>query len=238
MAKECQGLTVHAVSFVHGRGPVFYASVPCAEVTLKHRLVSTLWDHLVAMQSPLWKCCQSSNGAPFPFRVVRGLLGRPQLLLEEYPGPAISFSEGGGKIWAALCGDESDIGIDVAGTDEFQSAYPFHRVFHAQELRHALRLAGRDLGRASALLWSIKEAVAKALGCAFHLVDPLQITVHPSAAGPIGSDGGYTFPVGLSAKVLSLFPIAAGRPLWVRSFSQREMSLSIALLNRRPTGYE
>ena len=238
MAKECQGLTVHAVSFVHGRGPVFYASMPCAEVTLKHRLVSTLWDHLVAMQSALWKCCQSSNGAPFPFRVVRDLLGRPQLLLGENRGPAISFSEGGGKVWAALCGDDSDIGIDVARTDEFQGEYPFHRVFHPQELQHALRLAGGDLGTASALLWSIKEAVVKALGCAFHLVDPRQITVHPSAAGPAGGDGGYTFPVGFSGKALALFPIAAGRSLWVRSFSQREMSLSIALLNRRPTGYE
>lgn len=238
MGKDCQGLTVHAVSFVHGRGPVFYASMPCADVTLKHRLVSTLWDHLVAMESPLWKGCQSSNGAAFPFRVVRGLLGNPQLLLGEYGGPAISFSEGGGKVWVALCGDESDIGIDVAGADEFHGEYPFHRVFHPQELQHALRLAGGDLETASALLWSIKEAVVKALGCAFHLVDPRQITVHPSAAGAAGGDGGYTFPVGLSGKALARFPIAAGRSLWVRSFSQCGMSLSIALLNRRPTGYE
>ena len=87
------------------------------------------------------------------------------------------------KIWAALCGDESDIGIDVAGADEFRREYPFHRVFHPQELQHALRLAGGDLKNASALLWSVKEAVVKALGCAFHLVDPLQITICPSEEG-------------------------------------------------------
>ena len=204
MAKDCQGLTVHAVSFAHRRGPVFFASLPsgpCAAETLKgcgtngeeakHRLVSTLWDHLVAMESPLWKRCQSSNRAAFPIQVVRGLLGRPHLLLGEYRGPAISFSEGGGKVWAALCGDESDIGIDVAGTDEFQREYPFHRVFHAQELQHALRLAGGDLEKASALLWSIKEAVVKALGCAFHLVDPREITVYPSVEGATGgAEGG------------------------------------------------
>jgi len=227
--KDCQGLTVHAMSFVHGRGPVFYASLPCgpcADETLKNRLVSTLWDHLVAMESPLWKRCQSSNGAAFPFQVVRGPLGRPHLLLGEYGGPAISFSEGGGELWAALCGDESDIGIDVAGTDEFHSEYPFHRVFHPQELQHALRLVGGDLGKASALLWSIKEAVVKALGCAFHLVDPRQITVYPS----VGGDGGYTFSVG-SGKALVRVPIAAGRSLWVRSFPQVKMWLSIALLN-------
>ena len=231
VAKDCQGLTVNAVSFVHGWGPVFYASLPhggpCAAETLKHRLVSTLLDHLVEMESPLWKRPQSSDRAAFPIQVAYGPLGRPHLLLGEYRGPAISFSEGGGKVWAALCGDESDIGIDVAGTDEFQREYPFHRVFHAQELQHALRLAGGDLEKASALLWSIKEAVVKALGCAFHLVDPRQITVYPSTGG----DGGYTFPVGLSRKALERFPIGAGRSLWVRSLPQVKMWLSIALLN-------
>jgi phosphopantetheinyl transferase (holo-ACP synthase) len=118
----------------------------------------------------------------------------------------------------------------VAGTDEFQREYPFHRVFHAQELQHALMLAGGDLGKASALLWSIKEAVVKALGCAFHLVDPRQITVYPSAGG----NGRYTFPVGLSGKALKRFPRAAGRSLWVRSLHQRKMWLSLALLNRQP----
>jgi len=240
VAKDCPGVTVHVVSFVHRGGPVFYASLPygpCAAETLKgcrtngagdkHRLVSILWDHLVAMESPLWKRSQSSNRAAFPIQVVRGPLGRPHLLLGEYRGPAISFSEGGGKVWAALCGDESDIGIDVAGTDEFQREYPLHRVFHAQELQHALRLAGGDLEKASALLWSIKEAVVKALGCAFHLVDPRQIYVYPSTGG----EGGYTFPVGLSRKALVWFPIGASRSLWVRSLPQVKMWLSIALLN-------
>jgi len=87
------------------------------------------------------------------------------------------------------------------------------------------------LEKASALLWSIKEAVVKALGCGFHLVDPRQITVYPSTGGAVGGDGGYTFPVGLSEKALVRFPIAAGRSLWVRSLPQRKMWLSIALLN-------
>jgi len=251
VAKDCQEITVHVANFVYQRGPVFYASLPygpCSTETLKrcgtdgagdkHRLVSILWDHLVAMESPLWKRCHSSNKVAFPIQVVRGLLGRPHLLLGEYRGPAISFSEGGGKVWAALCGDESDIGIDVAGTDEFHRGYPFHRVFHPQELHHALRLAGGELEKASALLWSIKEAVVKALGCAFHLVDPRQITVYPSAGGSVGGNGRYTFPVGLSGKALARFPIAAGRSLWVRSLPQGKMWLSIALLNRRPTGHE
>jgi phosphopantetheinyl transferase len=161
-------------------------------------------------------------------RVVRGPLGRPYLLLGEDRGPAVSFSEGGGNVWAALCRDQSDIGIDVAGADEFQKEYPFHRVFRDQELQHALGLTGGDWGSASALLWSIKEAVVKALGCGFHLVDPLQINVYPTV---VGGDGGYTFPVRLSTKALMQFPSSAGRSLWVRSLPEGKTWLSITLLN-------
>jgi len=244
MAMTRNGVTVHRMNPVHGRGPAFYASLqrPYCHGTngeeAKHRLVSTLWDHLAAMGSPLWKRCQSATGTAFPIRLSCGPLGRPHLLLGEYRGPAISFSEGGGKVWAALSGDASDIGIDVAGADEFAGEYPFHRVFHPEELEHALKLADGDPGRASALLWSVKEAVVKALGCAFHLVDPRQMTVYPSANGAAGVDEGYAFPVCLSGKAKERFPMAAGRTLLVRSFPQGEMWLSVALLDRSPTGHE
>ncbi len=240
----CEGVTVHTMNLVNQRGPIFYASLPRDTETPrghrtnwagdKHRLVSTLWDHLMAKESPLWKRCQSSNGAAFPIQVVSGRLGRPHLRVGELRGPAISFSKGGGRVWAALSGDESDIGIDVAGPDEFQGEYPFHRVFHQEELHHALSLVGGDLEETSALLWSVKEAVVKALGCAFHLVDPRHITVYPSAGG----GGGYTFAVGLSGKALERFPLAAGRSLRVRSLHQGKLWLSIALWNRRPAGHE
>ena len=80
-----------------------------------------------------------------------------------------------------------------------------HRVFHEPELQEALSLTGGDLAGAAALLWSVKEAVAKALGCAFHSVSPRQINVYPA----VGRDGGYTFPVGLirqGAGAVSLKP--------------------------------
>ena len=243
MIKDCQEITVKAVSFPHQRGTVLYACSSCDTETIaghgaswtadKIHLVSILRQHLMGRKGSHWTDCRFPNKADLPIHVVHGPLGKPQLLLGECEGPAISFSEGGGKIWAALCGDESDIGIDAAGTEEFTRGYPFHRVFHSQELQHGLRFAGGDLGSASALLWSIKEAVVKALGCAFHLVDPRQITVCPSL---VGNDG-YIFPVGLSGKALVRFPTAAGQALLVRSFPQRKMWLSIALLNRRPTGH-
>jgi hypothetical protein len=239
VARDCQGITVHAVSFDHRGGPAFYASLPGDDETFKgcrangagdkNHLVSILLDHVVEMENPLWKCRHSLDRAAFPIHVVRDPLGRPHLLLGEDRGPAISFSEGGGKVWAALCGDESDIGIDVAATDEFQGEYPLHRVFHDQELQHALRVTGGDLEQASALLWSIKEAAVKALGCAFHLVAPQQVHVYPSIEG----DEGYTFPVCLLRKTLVRSPIGAGRSIWVRSFPRTKVWLSIALLSRQ-----
>jgi phosphopantetheinyl transferase (holo-ACP synthase) len=231
------------VSFLERRGPVFYASLPVAPETLKgcrtngagvrHRLFSSLWDHLAALmagEGPLGKRGgHASNRAAVPIQVVHDPLGRPHLRLGENLGPAVSLSGGGGKIWAALSGDESDIGIDVAETDEFQGEYPVHRVFHGPELHHALRLAGGDLARASALLWSVKEAVAKALGCGFHFVSPRQINVYPA----VDNDGGYTFPVGLSGKARVRFTLHPGRSIWVRSLPRAKMCLSIALLNRQ-----
>jgi len=239
VAKDREEVTVHTMNPVHRRGPVFYASLPRDAEThkghgtnaeeAKHHLISILWDHLVAMNSPLWAFYLSFNRAAFPIQVVRDPLGKPHLLLGAHRGPAISFSEGGGKVWAALCGDESDMGIDVAEAVEFQGEYPVQRVFNAQELQHVLNLAGGDLEEASALLWSVKEAVVKALGCAFHFVDPLQIQVYPSSGG----GDGYNFHVRLSGKALALFPMVAGLSLWVCSFPQVKAWLSIAVLNRR-----
>jgi phosphopantetheinyl transferase (holo-ACP synthase) len=236
--KDCQKITVKAVRFPHQRGTVLYACLPCDTETIaghrtsgagdKQHLASILWEHLVGMEGSSWTDCRFSNRADLPIQVVHDPLGRPQLLLGECEGPAISFSEGGGKIWAALCENTSDIGIDAAGTDEFPKEYPFGRVFNAQELQYALKLAGGDSEKAAALLWSVKEAAVKALGCAFHLVEPRQICVYPSATE---KDGWYTFTVCLSEKALLRFPIAAGRALWVRSLFQEKMWLSIALLN-------
>ncbi len=198
-----QEVVVHTMNPVHRRGPIFYASLPSdPEIPMrpgrngeeaKRRLISILWDHLMAMDSRFWTFHRSSRGAALPIQVVRDRLGKPRLLLGAHRGPAISFSKGGGRIWAALCGDESDMGIDVAEAVEFQGAYPLSRVFHAQELQHVLPLAGDDLAKASALLWSVKEAVVKALGCAFHLVDPLQIHVCPLYRGDDAAGHGRVY---------------------------------------------
>lgn len=227
----------------HQRGPVFYASLPCgprAAATrpgqganreeARQRLVSALWGHLAALERALRNGHPSSARADAPIRLLRGALGRPRLLVGDVLGPAISFSEGGARCWAALCAGESDIGIDAAGSDEFRGRYPVQRVFHPEELDHALGLTGGDREEASALLWSIKEAVVKALGCAFHLVDPRDITVHP-AAGAAGGSNGHTFLAGLSGKALVRFP-RSSRSLWAHALPVGKIWLGIALVSR------
>ena len=247
VAQDRQGVIVQAVRLVPCGGAVFYASARgnsasfpgCAtsRTETRRRLVTILWEHLRATERLLGGHPHLSNRVTRPIRIVHDMLGRPHLLLGEHPGPAISFSTAGEEDWAALCGDESDIGIDVAGSAEFQEGYPVHRVVHAPELQTALELAGGDSAKAAALLWSIKEAVAKALGCAFHLVDPRDIHVSPSAGGKDGplrdAQDGPAFSVRLTGNALVRFPMADRRPIAVRSLPQAETWLSIAAVNWR-----
>jgi phosphopantetheinyl transferase len=244
MAQDCQNITVHAMSPVHRMGPAFYASLPhetrppdgrheIRGTGIRRRLVSMLWEHLARSDSLDWNSRHSQDGAVSAIQVVRDALGKPHLMLGECRGPAISFSEGGGAVWAALCGDDSEIGIDVAETDEFQGNYPFHRVFHAQELQNIVRLAGGGMERASALLWSIKEAIVKALGCGFALVEPCEVHVQQIT----DADGEYTFEARLASKALERLPLGAGRRISVRSVPSAKNWLSIAFLKwQRPRG--
>jgi phosphopantetheinyl transferase len=237
VVQDREEVIVQTVRLVPGGGVVFYASAPENSATStvgaacrtenRRRLVTILWEHLRARGSSLWKRPHFSERAAFPIQLVHDTLGRPRLRLGQHPGPAISFSTAGEAVWAALCGDGSEIGIDMASSSEFQEGYPLHRVFHEQELERALELAGENPARAAALLWSIKEAVAKALGCAFHLVDPRDIHVQPSAA----VDDGLAFSVRLSGKALMRFPMADRRPITVRSLPRAGTWLSIAALN-------
>jgi hypothetical protein len=227
-------VTVHRMYPPHRGGPVFYSSLSGDTENCKQRLVTALWEHLLALESPQWDHCQASDpGTSFPLQVVYGPLGNPCLRIGESRGPALSFSEGGGRVWAALSGGESAIGIDVAGSDEFPEDYPVGRVFNPEELQHAQRLTGGDTAAACALLWSVKEAFVKALGCAFHFVDPLQVRVSPSEEEAPGPDRGYAFPVGLSAKSLTRFPPSASRHVSVHARPLSQLWLSSAHLDRR-----
>ena len=98
-------------------------------------------------------------------------LGQPRLFLGGQPGPAVSFSQAAGCLWAALA-PVGQVGVDAALPSEFEAGYPLARVFRAPELDWARPLCGGDTAGAAALLWALKEAAVKALGVGFHLPGP------------------------------------------------------------------
>jgi hypothetical protein len=103
-------------------------------------------------------------------------LGQPRLRLKGRPGPAVSFSQADGRVWAALT-ITGQVGVDAALPREFEADYPWARAFRTSELDWARPLAGGHTAGAAALLWALKEAAVKALGVGFHLLAPLAVEV-------------------------------------------------------------
>ncbi len=146
-------------------GPVLYAS-DLAGPDAKERLVRRLLAGL-----PGW---ETARAVP-PVTLETTALGQPRLRLKGRPGPAISFSQAAGRLWAALT-PAGQVGVDMALPAEFEASYPWARAFRAPEFAWARRLACGDPASAAALLWTLKEAAVKALGVGFHLLDPLAVT--------------------------------------------------------------
>jgi phosphopantetheinyl transferase len=111
------------------------------------------------------------------FEITSDGFGAPHLVVQGIEGPGISFSYLRNAIWAALCGKDCRCGIDAAHSDDFSDDYPYHRAFSREEIEDFLSVTNGNTAEAAALIWSAKEAVVKALGCAFHLIDPLQVQV-------------------------------------------------------------
>jgi phosphopantetheinyl transferase (holo-ACP synthase) len=238
MSEDRQESVVQALRLAPGGCRVIYASVPESSTAGEIRqaenrcgLAALLCEHLRAQETALWKNHPFYDRAARPLRIAHDALGCPRLLRGEHAGPSISFSKAGERVWAALSGDESAVGIDVAGSAEFRKGYPARRAFHAQELEQAVSVTGGDVASALALLWSVKEAVVKALGCAFHLADPLDLHVRTADV----EQGGRAFSASLSGKALLRFPVEGRQPMAVRSVPLPGAWLTIAAV-RLPQG--
>ena len=151
-------------------GPVIYAS-DLAGPGAKERLVRRLLASLPGQETG-----GAGQSAPGPVSLETTALGQPRLMLRGQPGPAVSFSQAAGRLWAALtCAGQ--VGVDAALPSEFEAGYPMARAFRPAELDWARPLSGGDTAGAAALLWALKEAAVKALGVGFHLLDPLAVEV-------------------------------------------------------------
>jgi hypothetical protein len=189
-----------------GSRPVVYGSI-ANRAEAKEWLTARLDCHL--MRLPGHGVSLSARGLP---AVEADSLGRPFLFWPGSPVPAVSFSHAKGRTWACLAWT-SGVGIDVAYPEEFHSPYPFGRVFRSGELDQARGLCGGGLLDRAALLWSLKEAAVKALGCGFNFFCPLEVGVR--VLGP--QDGGL------------LSEVDAGRvlPAWARRDGRAWMAIAL-----------
>jgi hypothetical protein len=149
--------------------PVIYTS-DLAGAGAKERLVRRLLASLPGQTG------DAGQSAPGPVSLELTALGQPRLFLGGQPGPAVSFSQAAGRLWAAMtC--TGQVGVDTAMPAEFEAGYPMARAFRPAELDWARPLSGGDTPGAAALLWTLKEAAVKALGVGFHFLDPLAVEV-------------------------------------------------------------
>lgn len=166
------------------REPALYASLPAPSGQTRKgsglQVQTGLLATLLAEHAP-------AKG-PRSLALVRNGLGKPRLLVDGAPGPAVSFSWSAGEWWAALGTASSWIGLDAASPGEFAGAYPLNKVFSAAEWQAAVLLTEGDREETAALLWSVKEAVVKARGCGYHFFGPRQVRLE--FAGP-GEQGPY-----------------------------------------------
>lgn len=111
-------------------------------------------------------------------KITKDGLGKPLLLVDGDAGPSISFASTHDFIWAALCRQDRSCGVDCASAKEFDHGYPFQKIFCATEITILRDVTGiRSTENLAAIIWSLKESAVKALGCGFHLVNPLELSV-------------------------------------------------------------
>ena len=169
----CEAAAPQVFSGLGPCAPVIYASDP-AGAGAKERLVRRLLAILPGQETD-----DAVQSAPGPVSLEVTALGQPRLFLGGQPGPAVSFSQAAGRVWAAMT-STGQVGVDAAMPAEFEAGYPMARAFRPAELDWARPISGGDTPDAAALLWALKEAAVKALGVGFHFLDPLAVEVfHP-----------------------------------------------------------
>lgn len=148
----------------------------------RHNTEKKLVEMLLDRVSSDYHCHSQVSGE---LTLTKSPLGKPVLRVGTSRGPSVSFSGFDGLIWGAVCGSGSEIGLDVACRSEFAGEYPFYRIWNRYENSCAERLTGNDVSEAAAMIWSVKESYVKALGCGFHLFDPLQVRIEerPQSGG-------------------------------------------------------
>ncbi len=231
-------VSVHWFDVAGSRVPVAEASNACVmrskrcglsraqREAARRQLVFRLWQRLnqtsPACASLIGKAPESSEAIMFE----KNMWGKPAVRTTAGNGPAVSFSCGNGECWAAACSPRIDLGLDAATAEEFAGPYPLLRVFQPVELESAAATVCIDVTEAAALVWSLKEAAVKALGCGFHLVDPSNITFSPKA----GETPGTSWNIHPAKQIVDSLPGLHNRPIYAYTLRRHRTWLAFVLI--------
>ncbi|MGB6066343.1 MAG: 4'-phosphopantetheinyl transferase superfamily protein [Desulfomonilaceae bacterium] len=186
----------------------------------KQAAVSSLWASIAEMLDEV----PNPNVADLPsIEIASDKLGKPHLLIDGSELPAVSFAYEGDTLWVAVCRTGFSIGIDAENAASFRGDYPFQRVFQEGELE--IRDKRED---AAAMIWSAKEAVVKALGCGFHLIDPLHLRVESCSE----CHEKTVLKAYLTDGIMEGSLVSAEHPAYVRIFRHGGTWVSVALVAR------
>ena len=114
--------------------------------------------------------CRRATDTPGARLSAKGSLLQELHCMLERDIVSVSFSHLSDETWVAATSAACLLGMDAARASEFGPDFPLGKVFHPQELA---------AGHPPARLWAMKEAVAKARGCGFDGLNPLDITLRP-----------------------------------------------------------
>ena len=149
---------------LNGIGPILYDRIPAGDgaQTILYR---TLYQRLVSYDQSLRGDLSSGKDTSEPPSAGSSLP-------EE---PSFSTSRGNGHLYGAMSG-LGHVGCHYTARSEFEMNFPVGTAFLPEEWGRALNVQDQPES-AAALLWSVKEAVVKALGTSFHYYDPLEFEV-------------------------------------------------------------
>jgi phosphopantetheinyl transferase len=131
-------------------------------------------SRLLLLFSLLRSLAQDRVYDPDSVKIGHESTGRPIIRLSGKVGPFVSFSHSGTRVWAALSWD-GPVGIDAACSTEFHWHYPLQRVFTPLEWKAAGNVCGSAKEDRAPLLWTLKEAAVKTIGCGFRSIEPLDV---------------------------------------------------------------
>lgn len=197
--------TVHELSGLGPGGPLVYGAA-LREPGVKMLLAAQLLAHLQVL-APSW-----AEGATAPLTMARTYLGQPRLFMGGRPGPGVSFSHSGGRLWGALAA-EGQVGIDVVRLADLGGPAALPLIATAAEQRRVQASLRSNPVDIAALLLAVKSAAMKALGVGFRYAGPRELEV----GSPVVWPGGLL----LAVKAGSLVPV------WVRRQGSGFLALAI-----------